>query len=236
MIADPFSRMVVINAGSGDFGVALNTKSLVFGADLGSRLEGSHVAAVTAVFTWSMTDFPSAVGAPSRCLTKTLTVIPAAEVEPLVLFADLPLSALPALSLPVLAADPELPPQSTASVEVGNVHTLLTQGYSAKEQGKLRALLHLREFYTTGNSSENKWVRWLSKKLTFDGSDIWKVDKTLKLKVLETPGALLQVLKELHDGFGHRALPAVYHHFKLRYWVPAAAKVIKHYIEGCSSC
>ena len=58
----------------------------------------------------------------------------------------------------------------------------------------------------------------------------------LKLKVLETPGALLAVLKELHDGFVHRALPAVYHHFRLRYWVPAAAKVIKHYIEGCSSC
>lgn len=50
------------------------------------------------------------------------------------------------------------------------------------------------------------------------------------------PADLRTVLKELHDGFGHRALPLVYHHFKLRYWVPAAAQDIKHYIESCSAC
>lgn len=44
------------------------------------------------------------------------------------------------------------------------------------------------------------------------------------------------MLRELHDGFGHRALPAVYHHFRLRYCVPAASKVIKQYIRGCPSC
>ena len=58
----------------------------------------------------------------------------------------------------------------------------------------------------------------------------------LKLKVLETPDTFLGVLKELNNGFGHRALPAIYHHFKLRYWIPAAIKVIKHYIERYSSC
>ena len=62
------------------------------------------------------------------------------------------------------------------------------------------------------------------------------MDKTHKLRVLETPAALLAILKELHDGFGHRALPAVYYYFKLRYWIPVAAKVIRHYIEGCSAC
>ena len=130
----------------------------------------------------------------------------------------------------------ELAPLSLSAVKVGNVHTLLTQGYSPKEQEKLRALLHLRGFFVYGQSPlDNKWIRWLMKKLSFDGPIIWKMDKTLKLQVLETPAAMLAVLKELHDGFGHRALPTVYHHFKLRYWIPVVAKVIRHYIEGCSA-
>ena len=229
MIADPFSRMVVITSASD---VAMTIKGIVFGADLGLRLLSSTAPAppLAALFTWCESDFPPEVGPRSRCLTQVLTSLPVDVVEPLIL-ADLPLSALP-------VSDSGSPtPLLPAAVEVGNVHTLLSQGYSTKDQGKLRALLHLRESFTTRHSPvDNKWVRWLAKKLTFDGSDIWKIDKTLKLKVLETPSALLAVLKELNDGFGHRALPAVYHHFKLRYWVPAAARVIKHYIEGCSSC
>lgn len=67
-----------------------------------------------------------------------LTTLPVDVVEPLVL-VELPLSALP------VAGSPMTPPFSQpAAVEIGNVHTLLTQGYSAKEQGKLKALLHLR--------------------------------------------------------------------------------------------
>lgn len=54
--------------------------------------------------------------------------------------------------------------------------------------------------------------------------------------MLLNPDDILAILRELHDGFGHRALPAVYHHFKLRYWIPAAAKVIRQYIHGCSAC
>lgn len=88
-----------------------------------------------------------------------------------------------------------------------------------------------------------RWMWWWhvgpsgwQKKHTFDGTDIWKLDKVLKLKVLKRPDEMLAVLKELYDGFGHRGLAAVYHHFKLRYWVPAAAKAIKQYIEGYSAC
>ena len=100
----------------------------------------------------------------------------------------------------------------------------------SKYRAKLRALLHLREYFSSRHTPADQvsaqWVKWLAKKLIYDGTDIWKLDKSLKLKVLEKSEDMLGVLKELHDGFGHRRLASVYHHFKLRYWVPAAAKVI----------
>ena len=44
------------------------------------------------------------------------------------------------------------------------------------------------------------------------------------------------MLKQLHDGLGHRALASVYNYFRLRYWTPCASKVIRQYIQGGSSC
>ena len=257
MIADPFSRMVIVKGDQQAFSVREFEvlRKLVFGDDLGQRLLNRSEASTatssgvpaSALFTWSMSDFPSEVGSPTRCLTKVITTLPHPVVEQLTGYPELPLTALPSVLLFTAPASEMSQPEvgvpkdrSVAPVEVGNVHTLLDQAYSPKDRAKLRALLHLREFFISGRVASDvtdvKWVKWLAKKLTFDGSTIWKIDKTLKLKVLETPMGLLAVLKELHDGFGHRALPAVYHHFKLRYWIPAAAKVIKHYIEGCSAC
>ena len=258
MIADPFSRMVVINGDEHAFSIREVDviRRLVFGEDLGRRLlehsdtSGTATSGMPAsvLFTWSMSNFPSEVGSPSRCLTKVLTTLSHPVAEQLTHCPELPFTTFPAVVLSTefdVPEDTELE-DSLPPVEVGNVHTLLDQSYSPKDRAKLRALMHLREFFVSGHvtpSASNpgavadvKWVRWRAKKLTFDGSAIWKIDKSLKLKVLETPKELLNVLKELHDRFGHRALPAVYHHFKLRYWVPAAAKVIKHYIEGCASC
>ena len=128
--------------------------------------------------------------------------------------------------------------------DVGNIHTFLDPCYSSKDRYKLRALLYLRMPFVSGtlpsDSSLVHWVRWLAKWLVYDdcgdrGGTIWRVENILKLKVLEQPSDMLVVLRELHDGFGHRALPAVYHHFRLRYWVLVAAKVIKQYINGFSS-
>ena len=151
IIADPFSRMVIIC----DADVAMNTKSLVFGSDLGLRMstelsQGSPIQA--ALFTWSLTEFPPQVGLPSRCLTKVLTTLCPAEVEPLLSTdVDQPLTALTIEGSAPISPD---------AVEIGNVHTLLTQGYSTKDKGKLRALLRLREFFISGKSpvADNKWI------------------------------------------------------------------------------
>lgn len=169
-----------------------------------------------------------------------LSLIPVADAEELVSSPNLPLTAL-ALTTEVpsdhLAAD-----GPGGSVEMGNVHTFNHPSYSAKDRAKLDALLHVRAYFVSKalptDRSLAQWVRWLANRLTYDAYDgsIWKVERSLRLKVLETPGDMLAVLKELHDGFGHRALPAVFHHFRLRYWIPAAAKVLKQYIEGCSAC
>lgn len=167
-----------------------------------------------------------------------LTVLPPSVVASLVSLPDLPLSALPALPALPSAHVPDIP----SAVEVGNVHTFSSPCYSPKDRGKLHALPFLRAFFTSGTLPSDpvltRWVRWLAKRLMYDVANdtIWRIDSTFKLKVLEQPSDVLAVLQELHDGFGHRALPAVYHHFKLRYWIPAAAKVIKQYIEGCSAC
>ena len=233
LIADPLSRMVVVDSGvAGD--VTLTTKSLVFGNDMGHRLLGSSdlpaAPAACALFTVGALDVPLSAAIP--CCTMVLTLLPPAEVEALISLEQLPLTALPTPP-DVLDVDPAL--------EVGNVHTFLDPCYSSKDRYKLRALPFLRAHFTSGalpcDPLLAHWVRWLAKRLVYDDSSaIWKVEHALKLKVLERPSDMLAVLRELHDGFGHRAMPAVYHHLRLRYWVPAAAKVIKQYIDGCSSC
>ena len=244
LIADPLSRMVVVRAGAtpGDSDVALTTRSLVFGNDISRRLElpASAMPAACALFTLSNVPLPldSGVPSPTRCCTMALTVLPPSVVASLVSLPDLPLSALPALPALPSAHVPDIP----SAVEVGNVHTFSSPCYSPKDRGKLHALPFLRAFFTSGTLPSDpvltRWVRWLAQRLMYDVANdtIWRIDSTFKLKVLEQPSDVLAVLQELHDGFGHRALPAVYHHFKLRYWIPAAAKVIKQYIEGCSAC
>lgn len=63
MIADPFSRMVVIPAISD---AAATIKAIVFGSDLDLRLLSeapmTSAAPSSALFTWSETDFPPEVG------------------------------------------------------------------------------------------------------------------------------------------------------------------------------
>lgn len=234
MIADPLSRMVVVPDIGGE---ALSSKSLVFGSDIAARFDapGQQSSSACALFTWSLSNFPPEVGEPSRCLTKVDSALPPVVVQGL-LTAPLPLSALSAAG----DSTPDASEASHDATEVGNIHTFNNPIYSWKDRVKLRALPHVRAFLESGllpaDSTLSRWVKWLAKRFTLDSGVIWKVERALKLKVLESPEAILVILKELHDGFGHRALPGVYHHFQLRYWIPAAAKVIKQYIDGCSAC
>ena len=144
------------------------------------------------------------------------------------------------MPLTAQAPDGTRPNIVPSAVEVGNVDTFQDPCYTPGDRAKLRALAYVHAFFVSGalptDPRERRWVRWLAKRLTFDSDSLWKVDRSLKLRVLETPVDILASLKELHDGFGHRAMPAVYHYFRLRYWIPAAAKVNKQYIDGCSAC
>ena len=257
MIADAFSRMVVVADGE----VALDVKSeianLVFGT-APSRGASAPVAGSSALFTWCMSSFPTDVGPPARCLTMVTShlcqeVMAALVTAPVVapgsdelgdeLLADvpLPLTSLPAP--PLSPAEAIFSPDAVPpDIEIGNPHTFRDPIYSAKDRAKLAALPHVRKFladgYTPPDVSVARWVKWLARQMKIDNGMLWKVDKsgTLKLQVLDSPGDLLQVLKQLHDGLWHRGLASVYNHFRLRYWTPCASKVIRQYIQGCSSC
>ena len=93
-------------------------------------------------------------------------------------------------------------------------------------------------FATPDAKVAHQWVKWLACQMKLDNGILWKVVKsgTLKLQVLDSARDLLQVLTQLHDGLGHRGLASVYNHFRRRYWTPCASKVIRQYIQVCSSC
>lgn len=138
-----------------------------------------------------------------------LSSLPPVLVEPL-LSGYLPMTALPAV--------PNI---------VSPLPSLSDPGYSIKDGAKLDALAHVCTFFESRSLPSNPnlahWVKWLAKRLVFDENRVlWKIDKAFKLKALEKPLEVLSMLRELHVGFGHRALPAVYQHFRLCYWVPAA--------------
>ena len=247
MIADAFSRMVVVADGEVALDVKAELANLVFGNGSRSTPPASSLVPASSLFTWSMSSFPADVGEPARCLTMVTSHLclnvasapvdsaPAPDPTDVEAEAPLPLTALPAPS--VSPPDP-----SDGEIELGNPHTFHDPIYSAKARAKLVALPHVRRFLTDGFAPANvkvaRWVKWLARQMKLDNDMLWKVDKsgTLKLQVLDSPRDMLQVLKQLHDGLGHRGLASVYNHFRLRYWTPCASKVIRQYIQGCPSC
>ena len=127
-----------------DDSVALNTKSLVFGADIGTQL-ASPVSC--ALCTWFDSNFPLEVGPSSRCLTKVYSALPITVAHEFVSdSASLLLSALPTAVSPPTIGNASPPP------EIGNVNTFLDPGYSPKDLAKLQALAHLRAFFSLGNT------------------------------------------------------------------------------------
>lgn len=165
LIADPLSRMVVVDSCVTGGDIALTTKFLVFGDNMGRRLLSSGPAssalAPCALFTISDLDDSLVPAVP--CYTMVLTLLPPADVETLISSVGLPLTALPAPppedALGALDVNP--------AVEVSNVHTFVDPCYSSKDRCKLRALPFVRAFFASGALPPDPplvpWVRWLAK-------------------------------------------------------------------------
>jgi len=191
-------------------------------------LEVGHKSLVDELDQPITTDF-QAEASTSRCLTMVTSRLPTCALELLVTQAEIPLTSLPAKPLDMEDGVMEDSVVSE-SAQIGNIHTFHDPAYSAKDKDKLSALPHVRAFLTSGfvpgDATTARLVRWLGKKIQLEDGSLWKVDKTLKLRVLESPDDVYTVLRELHDGFGHHRLASVYNHFKLRYWVPCASKMI----------
>lgn len=146
---------------------------------------------------------------------------------------ELPLSASP------METSQYSPVDNLNHTERGNIDTFLDPSYSITDRAKLNALPYFLPFFRSQtlpyDPALTRWTKWLSKCLTFeqDTDTVWKLEQGLKLRVLINPADILAILRELHDGFGHHAMPAVYHHCKPRYKVPAAPKIIQRNVHGC---
>lgn len=232
MIADTFSRMVVVADGQ----AVTDTARLVFGPAL-------PTAPVSSLFTWCMSTFPVDVGEPARCVMKVASSWAPEALEELITSPAAPDDSLQLTSLPP-PPEADEPAEDGPSVEIGNPLTLTDPIYSSKDKAKMAALPHVRKFLVDGfiptdaNAMVRRWVKSFARQMTLDNGLLWKTDKsgTLKLQVLESSQDVLTVLQQLHDGLGHRGLPSVYNLFRLRYWTPCASKVIKQYIQGCPNC
>jgi len=65
---------------------------------------------------------------------------------------------------------------------------------------------------------------------------LWKETDVGRLRVLRDVEEFEAVMREVHDGMGHRQLRAVIGYFATRFWTPASAKLIKSYIRSCKTC
>jgi hypothetical protein len=115
--------------------------------------------------------------------------------------------------------------------------------YTTTERRLLGALSHLRNYLSDPTTITNipedlhSYVKKISKTCKLID------DKVMKIKVRggikEIPESLTKVgeiLKEAHDGGGHRGLDATMSIITARYWIPVVEKVVLRHIMKCATC
>jgi transposase InsO family protein len=79
-------------------------------------------------------------------------------------------------------------------------------------------------------------LKRLAKGMVWEDDCLWKETEGGRLRVLQDAEEFEAVMREVHDGMGHRQLRAVIGYFATRFWTPASAKLIKSYIRSCKTC
>ena len=87
----------------------------------------------------------------------------------------------------------------------------------------------------------NEWLRPvlrdIGRRVGIDEDGVLrKKVRGVQLEVLDTLEKLRDILRTYHEGLGHQGLRSTYKHFTARYWVPAAAKLIKRHILSFKVC
>ena len=116
--------------------------------------------------------------------------------------------------------------------------------YTTNERQLLAAITHLRSYLTNSEAMATTiskdllaFVKKMSKTCKLIDGKIMKIKTSGGIR--EVPESLLkirEILKEAHDGGGHRGLDSTMAIITAHYWIPALEKVVLCYITRCDKC
>jgi hypothetical protein len=116
--------------------------------------------------------------------------------------------------------------------------------YTTNERQLLAAITHLRNYLTDPESAVGTiptdllvFVKKMSK--TYQMIDGRIVKMKARGGIREVPETFLgikEILKEAHEGGGHRGVDATMTIITTRYWIPALEKVVLRHITRCETC
>ena len=239
MIADCFSRLTLQPASDGE---ALTLPEIVFGTDVGSRIAAARKGKpVAPLLLYQAVPFPVR----TEYLMEIDDELLGCQVVPVLRQSIIPVSSNEfrpqVIDLEVL---PESPLLVSATEETPPTLEELDAWpkFTNQESQRLEAIRHLREWVRTKELKlMNEWLRPvlrdIGRRVVIDEEGVLRKNvRGVQLEVLDTPDRLRDILRACHEGLGHRGLRSTYKHFTARYWVPAAAKLIKRHILSCKVC
>ena len=125
-------------------------------------------------------------------------------------------------------------------VQEEEVEVVDSPTFTKSEYMKLEAVRFVRAYLQDGSLPDNttlaKTVKSLANKMTLSDEKVWILRDDRILEVLDSTERFKEVLLILHEGMGHRALGSVYSIFSQRFWIPGASKLISRHILACRTC
>lgn len=238
MIADPFSRMVVVPAGVED---AMTNSEMVFGREAVCPLQPPEPGkkATTMTLSTHRVELESTDGVWDGY----------DEALPALMMCE-----IPERYLHLFQTNTDVntgPPDMTYSPEIISppIHALPSEDdplpipkLTYRDKLNLRALPLLRAWLRDKSAPTekllNKAVKRLAQNVSIatDGKLIKSSRTCPPVEVIETIEKVDEILHLLHEGFGHQGAEKVYLLFKKKYYFPAAARVIYRHVLGCVPC
>jgi hypothetical protein len=245
LISDPLSRLVMILAGAKE---ALTLPEIVFGQNLGARVfADKHVPSPGQAI-----QYPSILARATRNTNKWIERV----VSPYEIM-DGDLFHMYVMCEFISAAKIETPEngqlvglsprrmqrptavEETKKDKVVGVVAVSPVQLSVYDK-ELLSLLGSCKGYLLGEETptgrRRKILKRLTKGMVWKDSCLWKETGVGRLRVLQDVEEFEEVIREVHDGMGHRQLQAVIGYFATQFWTPASAKLIKSYIRSCKTC
>ena len=255
LISDPLSRLVLVPAGK----AALTLPEIVFGRDIGRQVYAAKSAPNPGYALQTSIPFGRDTGHLNRWVESTMSDYETTDGEafPMYVMCEFFSAEQVVIPNPRIAdslrlspgrtANPMIPEEEQTAFAVVGPEGVSPVCLSQYDRELWVAVKHCRacmEKKGVGKEDEfegcdtrmRKVVRRLVKKMKLEDGKVWRDGQDRWLLVLESEEEFNDVMKELHDGMGHRQVRAVIGYFNTRYWAPASAKLIESYIRSCSIC